>query len=431
MVRHIPLHTDLYEYTMLEAALESGVAHQKAVFELFTRKLPTDRVFGVVAGTQRAVEAILGFTFDKEDLDILSDHLKPTTIDWLEQYRFTGDVIGYREGDLFFPHSPILTIRATFAEAVLLETILLSIFNYDSAVAAAATILRVAAKDKGLSELGSRRVNEHAAVVAARAAYIAGFDSTSNVEAARQYPEIPVFGTSAHAFTLAHKTELEAFKSQVETFGVNTTILVDTYNIEQGITNALEVAGTALRAIRIDSGDPFVELPKARKQLDEAGAVNTRIVLSGDVDPESITAILDADLPIDSFGVGTCVVTGDGHPNCGFVYKLVAIQEEDGTWRDCAKTSSSKKSVGGEKTAYREYDENWIPVREVIAVDGYLGDHELTELEPLQVQYIAGGNLVHLPTLTEARELNATVREALPVTEVETVLVVQEIASEE
>lgn len=398
---HIPLLTDKYEFTMLEAALESGVAGKKSVFELFTRRLPENRLYGVVAGTQRAIEAILKFTFDEEDLDYLSDFLKPSTIDYLRGFRFEGTVTGYREGDFFFPQSPIITIESTFAAGILLETILLSIFNYDSAVAGAASHIKLVAGNCKISELGSRRTNEISAVYAARAAYIAGFDSTSNLEAGRRWPEIPVYGTSAHAFTLAHETEVEAFEYQVKTLGVKTTLLVDTYDIEQGIRNAVEVAGVKLGAIRIDSGDPFVEVPKARALLNELGAVDTRIVLSGDMNRETIEALVKAGVEVDSFGVGTDVVTGGGAPSCSFVYKLVLIEREDGTMRPVAKKSSSKASVGGLKSAYREYNDDWTVKAEHIYVRT-----SANQLSALQVPYIVKGNLVSYFTLAEARELH-------------------------
>lgn len=398
---HIPLLTDKYEFTMLEAALESGVAGKKSVFELFTRRLPENRLYGVVAGTQRAIEAILKFTFDEEDLDYLSDFLKPSTIDYLRDFRFEGTVTGYREGDFFFPQSPIVTIESTFAAGILLETILLSIFNYDSAVAGAASHIKLVAGNCKISELGSRRTNEISAVYAARAAYIAGFDSTSNLEAGRRWPEIPVYGTSAHAFTLAHETEVEAFEYQVKALGAKTTLLVDTYDIEQGIRNAVEVAGVKLGAIRIDSGDPFVEVPKARALLNELGAVDTRIVLSGDMNRETIEALVKAGVEVDSFGVGTDVVTGGGAPSCSFVYKLVSIEREDGTMRPVAKKSSSKASVGGLKSAYREYNDDWTVKAEHIYVRT-----AASQLSALQVPYIVKGNLVSYFTLAEARELH-------------------------
>lgn len=399
------LMTDKYEFTMLESALKSGVAYKRGVFELFNRRLPAGRDYAVVAGTARAIEAINDFSFTNEDLKFLRGHLNEETIDYLRNFTFTGNVYGYPEGELFYPFSPILTIEGTFGEAVLLETILLSIMNYDSAVASAASRLRVAAKNVPLQELGARRVNEDAAVVAARAAYIAGFDGTSNVLASERYG-VPVFGTSAHAFTLAHEHEKEAFAAQVEALGVGTTLLIDTYDIEQGIRNAVEVAGPELGAIRIDSGDPMYEIPAARTLLDSLGATKTRIIFSGDLDFDIVTEITDANLPIDGFGIGSAVVTGDGFPNCGFVYKLVSMEYADGEMHPVAKKASDKGSVGGRKTVFRKHDAEGKVVEEHLftCVPTVV---EAMNMKPIQEAFIVEGKLVKMPTMMEARERHA------------------------
>jgi len=406
------LKTDKYEFTMLQSALESGVANRKAVFELFNRRLPAGRNYGVVAGTARAIEAINDFNFSEQDLKFLSGHLNEQTIEYLRNFRFTGTVYGYNEGDFFFPYSPVLTIEATFGEAVLFETILLSIMNYDCAVASAASRLRVAAKDIPLQELGARRVNEDAAVAAARAAVIAGWNGTSNMLAAERYG-VPVFGTSAHAFTLAHQYEKDAFKAQVAALGVDTTLLVDTYDIEQGIRNAVEVAGTELGAIRLDSGDPMVEIPAARILLDELGATKTRIIFSGDLDYDIVTEIADAGLPVDGFGIGSAVVTGDGFPNCGFVYKLVAMEYDDGELHPVAKKATGKSSVGGRKTVYRNTDDDWNINEEHLFTQAP-EEQEISGMTAVQEVFIANGSTIKLPTIEEARDLHANNIRMLP-----------------
>jgi nicotinate phosphoribosyltransferase len=406
------LKTDKYEFTMLQSALRSGVAHKRAVFELFNRRLPQGRNYGVVAGTARAIEAIKDFTFDESDLTFLSDHLDEQTIAYLRDFRFTGTIQGYNEGDLFFPFSPVLTVEATFGEAVLLETLLLSIMNYDCAVASAASRLRVAAKNIPLQELGARRVNEDAAVAAARAAIIAGWDGTSNILAAQRYG-VPVFGTSAHAFTLAHQYEKDAFAAQVEALGVSTTLLVDTYDIPQGIRNAVEVAGPELGAIRLDSGDPMEEIPAARKLLDSLGATKTRIIFSGDLDYDIVTEIADAGLPVDGFGIGSAVVTGDGYPNCGFVYKLVLMEYDDGKLHAVAKKAHGKASIGGRKVVFRETDSNWNIVAEHMYT-GNVNTDEIAGMERVQQTFIHAGKVVNTPTVTEARAKHASVIQSLP-----------------
>jgi len=398
---------------MLQAALKSGVAHKKAVFELFTRRLPEGRNYGVVAGTERALKAIRDFKFDKAEIDYLEDHLNAETIEYLRNFKFTGTVYGYREGEFFFPFSPIITIEGTFGEAVLFETILLSIYNYDSAVASHASRIRKVAGKTSLSELGARRANEDAAVVAARAAYIAGWDGTSNLLAGQRYG-VPAFGTSAHAFTLAHEDETEAFRQQVAALGIHTTLLVDTYNIEQGIRNAILAAGVNLGAVRLDSGDPFVEIPAARQLLDELGAVNTRIVFSGDLDYETVKAITEADLPIDGFGIGSDVVTGGGFPNCGFVYKLVEIEYDDGQMHPVAKNSSSKNSIGGRKTVYRGLDDDWNIDSENIFV-GTPTPAEIAGMTAIQEVFIHKGATINVPDLKQARERHAENLSAMPI----------------
>src|SRR6478609_9271291 len=230
------LHTDRYELTMLEAALRDGTAHRRCVFELFGRRLSGGRRFGVVAGTGRLVELIRAFRFGDEELRFLRDErvVDAATIAYLESYRFTGSVTGYREGELYFPGSPVLTVEGSFAEAVILETLALSVLNHDSAIATAAARMTIAAGDRPLSEMGSRRAGEHSAVAAARAAFIAGFAATSNLEAGRTW-SIPTMGTAAHAWTLLHDTEEAAFRSQIDALGVDTTLLIDTYDTATGV----------------------------------------------------------------------------------------------------------------------------------------------------------------------------------------------------
>lgn len=348
--------TDKYEITMLQAALESGDAFKKTTFDLFARKLPNGRRYGVVGGVNRALDSIKNFSFTENQLEVLKNDpvINDKTVNFLKNYKFNGIIRGYREGELYFPNSPILTVEGTFADCVLLETLLLSIYNHDSAVISAASRMVNAAEGIPIIEMGSRRTHEKAAVASARVAYIAGFSATSNLEATEKYG-IPSTGTSAHAYTLLHDTEKEAFENQVKALGVSTTLLVDTYNIEQGIRNAVEVAGAQLGGIRIDSGDLHEETVKARKLLDELGAVNTKIVLSSDIDEYSISEMIDRNTPVDGIGAGTRVVTGSGHPTASMVYKLVERENNNNEMIPVAKNSSGKKSVGGLKHCYRKY----------------------------------------------------------------------------
>ena len=362
------LLTDHYELTMLQGALHSGAAARRSVFEMFARRLPEGRRYGVVAGTGRFLELLERFRFGSEELDFLSDHqiVDERTLEWLSKFRFSGNIWGYGEGEVYFPGSPIMVVESTFAEAVILETLALSVFNHDSAIASAASRMAVAAGDRPLIEMGSRRTHERAAVSAARAAYVAGFATSSNLEAERSYG-VPTGGTAAHSFTLLHDSEYHAFKAQVESLGAGTTLLVDTYDVERAVRHAVELAGTGLGAVRIDSGDLSAHATRVRKQLDELGAKDTRIVVTGDLDEHSIQALAVA--PVDGYGVGTSLVTGSGAPTMSLVYKLVARArnlESDAPLEPVAKRSVGKPSRGGRKWALRRLDEQGTAVAEEI-----------------------------------------------------------------
>lgn len=303
------LMTDMYEYTMLDACLKDGTANRKCVFEIFTRHLPLGRHYGVAAGQGRILDALEKFHLDDNDLKFLADRkvVSPETIKWLENFHFSGSIKGYREGEMFFPNSPILQVEGTFGECTLLETLLLSILNYDSAVASAASRMATAAKDRPCMDMGGRRTNEWAAVAAARAAVVGGFKGTANLLAAQMYG-LKAIGTAAHCFTLVHDDEKSAFESQIAALGKNTTLLVDTYNIEEAVKTAVEVAGPELGGVRIDSGDLASLAQRVRNQLDALGATNTKITVTNDLDEYALAALQTA--PVDSYGVGTMLVTG-------------------------------------------------------------------------------------------------------------------------
>lgn len=360
------LLTDHYELTMVDAARASGRASRSAVFEVFARRLPDGRRFGVVAGTGRLMEAITDFRFTAPELNFLSDNaiVSDQTLAWLAEYRFSGNIRGYHEGEIYVPHSPLLVVEGEFGECVILETLILSILNYDSAVASAASRMVAVADGRPLIEMGARRASEHSAVAAARAAYIAGFSATSNLEAGRSFG-IPTRGTAAHAFTLVHDSEEEAFRAQIAQMGSDTTLLIDTYNIEEGVNRAIRVAGPHLGAIRIDSGDLPVVVGQVRAQLDALGATQTKIVVTNDLNEHTIAGLRGA--PVDGFGVGTSVVTGSGHPAVGLVYKLVARTTDDGQWQSVAKSSRDKSNPGGKKTAFRRLHDG-VAVEETVVI---------------------------------------------------------------
>ena len=408
------LLTDHYELTMLQAALQSGTAHRRSVFELFGRRLNGGRRYGVVGGTGRALDAIEAFGFNADQIAFLREHhvVNEQTLDWLARYRFRGDVWGYAEGDTYFPGSPVLVVESTFAEAVLLETLLLSILNHDSAVASAASRMVVAAEGRPCIEMGARRTHEWAGVAASRAAYIVGFATTANLQAGLDYG-VPTAGTAAHSFTLVHDTERDAFRAQVSSLGAETTLLVDTFDIAQAVRTGVEIAGPSLGAVRIDSGDLSVLARRVRQLLDELGATKTRIIVTGDLDEFSIAALAAA--PVDGYGVGTSLVTGSGQPTSGFVYKLVAraaSEDSDAPIVAVAKRSKDKVTLGGRKWAVRRRDEQGTAELEVIgtgrqpAVEG----NDRSMLVPL----VRAGQVVGRESLDQARDRHRRVLEELP-----------------
>ena len=408
------LLTDHYELTMVRAAIGSGTASRRSVFELFSRRLPAGRRYGVVAGVGRALDALEQFRFGDSEIDFLLSHrvVDDRTAQWLSTYRFTGDISGYGEGDLYFPGAPLLTVEGTFAEAVVLETLLLSIYNYDSAVASAASRMTLMADGRPCIEMGSRRAHEHAAVAAARAAYIAGFSATSNLEAGRTHG-VPTTGTAAHSFTLLHDSEEEAFVAQIAALGEDTTLLVDTSDIEAAVRTGVRITGGRLGAVRIDSGDLVATAKEVRALLDELGATKTRIIVTSDLDEWQIAALSGA--PVNGYGVGTSVVTGSGYPTCSFVYKLVARAESDDPHAPLlpvAKKSVHKSTVGGRKYAMRRRDPKGIAEAELIGIGADPeGDGDD---RPLLRQLVTGGEVVGREPLSAARARHEAGVQELP-----------------
>ncbi|HEY2579117.1 MAG TPA: nicotinate phosphoribosyltransferase [Streptosporangiaceae bacterium] len=406
------LLTDHYELTMLQAALRSGAARRRAVFEMFARHLPHGRRYGVVAGTGRFLDALGRFRFGPDELDFLREAaaVDEPTLDYLESYRFAGDIWGYAEGECYFPGSPILVVEATFAEAVVLETIILSIFNHDCAIASAASRMVTAAGGRPLIEMGSRRTHEYAAVASARAAYIAGFDATSNLQARRDFG-VPSTGTSAHAFTLLHDSERHAFATQLEALGPGTTLLVDTFDVPRAVRTAVELAGPELGAVRIDSGDLPSLARQVRTLLDDLGATKTKIVLTGDLDEFSIAAL--GTIPVDGYGVGTALVTGSGAATAALVYKLVARADSEGSTalRPMAKRSVGKPGRGGRKWAVRHRDEQGTALSELITLaPPDAGRHDRALLQPL----VRSGEITASQSTQAARERHQQAIAELP-----------------
>ena len=405
------LLTDHYELTMLQAALRSGEAHRQCVFETFTRRLPEGRRYAVLAGTGRLLDAIADFRFGDEEIGFLREQkvVDDQTCDWLAGYRFTGTISGYAEGEAFFPGSPVLVVEASFAEGVILETLILSILNHDSAIASAASRMTSAAGGRACIEMGSRRTHEEAAVACARAAYLAGFERTSNLEAGRRYG-VPTTGTSAHAFTLLFDSERAAFSAQLASLGRGTTLLVDTYDVMSAVRTAVALAGPELGAVRLDSGDLLEQAREVRALLDSLGATATKIVVTSDLDEYAIAALAAA--PVDAYGVGTSLVTGSGHPTSSMVYKLVAREGSSGELEPVAKKSKDKLSVGGRKWAMRRRGGSGRAEAEIVGI----GARPLDDGDDrsLMVDLVRAGERVDHSTLADARARHAASRAELP-----------------
>jgi nicotinate phosphoribosyltransferase len=405
------LLTDHYELTMVEAALRSGAASRRCVFEVFARRLPDGRRYGVLAGTGRLLDAIERFRFGDAELELLRTVVDERTLAFLADYRFDGDVWGYAEGECFFPGSPVLVVESDFAHGVVLETLVLSILNHDSAIASAASRMTSAAGARPCIEMGSRRTHEEAAVAAARAAYIAGFSTTSNLEAGRRFG-VPTAGTAAHAFTLLHDDERAAFTAQIAALGRGTTLLVDTYDVPAAVALAVDLAGPELGAVRLDSGDLLVQARQVREQLDRLGAKDTKIVVTSDLDEYAIAALAAG--PVDLYGVGTSLVTGSGAPTAGMVYKLVAREDSSGTMVGVAKRSTNKLSIAGRKYALRRRDAEGTAEAEVVG----LGKPPVDDGDDrsLLVPLMEGGTVVDRSALSleRARERHSASRAELP-----------------
>lgn len=390
----IALLTDRYELTMVAAARQAGIAERACTFEVFGRSLPPGRRYGVFAGTGRLLPMLAGLRFDPADVAALVDAavVDDDLAGWLGDFSFTGDVDGLSEGEVWFPNTPLLSVRGSFAECVVLETLVLSVLNHDCAIAAAASRMVTAAGGRPMIEMGGRRTHEEAAVAAARAAYLAGFATTSNLEAGRRHG-IPTAGTSAHAFTLLADDEEAAFAAQVQTLGPGTTLLVDTYDVAQGVERAVRIAGTGLGAVRIDSGDLGELAHEVRAQLDGLGARGTRIVVTGDLDEFAIASLAAA--PVDSYGVGTSLVTGSGAPTAGLVYKLVEV-----AGRPVAKKSAHKATRAGAGTVFRSLDAGHAVADVVLP----LGSEVPANARELSHSLIRGGEVVADLSLASARK---------------------------
>ncbi|MDL2211786.1 nicotinate phosphoribosyltransferase [Erysipelotrichaceae bacterium OttesenSCG-928-M19] len=354
------LHTDFYEINMAYSFFKDGIHEKKAVFELYFRSNPFENGYAVFAGLERVIDYINNFKFTTEDINYLREFdYDESFLTYLENLKFSGSIKSVVEGEIVFAKEPLLIVEANLIEAQLIETALLNIINFQTLIATKASRIKNLATYQSLFEFGARRAQEmDAALWGTRAAYISGFDGTSLVEAGHRF-NIPLVGTHAHSFVQVYQDEYLAFKKYAQS-NKDCVFLVDTYDtLKSGVPNAIRVGQEMpdknnFKGIRIDSGDLTYNANEARKMLDAAGFEHVKITVSNDLDEDTIASLLLEGAKIDSFGIGTKLITSYNQPALGAVYKLVAIQE-DGQWVDVIKISNNLEKITnpGIKDVYR------------------------------------------------------------------------------
>ena len=402
------LIVDLYELTMALGYFSNRYNHN-ATFEVFVREMPKNRSYLVTAGLQQIIEYLLNLKFHPDQiayLKQLSDFRQVDSEFWdfLAEFRFSGDMWAIPEGQIVFPGEPLVRISAPIIQAQVIETFLLSMINFQTLIASkAARVVQAATlngRQRGVMEFGSRRAHgPEASILAARASYIAGCVGSSNVMAGMRFG-IPVYGTAAHSWTMAFGKELDAFRAYHKVFPQSTILLIDTYDIEQGARNAVKI-GPALKGVRIDSGDLLQESRKVRKILDAADMQHVKIIVSGDLNEYKIKRLVEQGAPIDSFGVGTQMVTSEDAASLGGIYKLVE-QEIDGEIRYRAKFSRNKATYPGKKQVFRLLNKDGTFRRDVIGLENdQVSEPHIPLLQPV----IERGELIyHIPELPNVRE---------------------------
>ncbi|ABB74210.1 nicotinate phosphoribosyltransferase [Nitrosospira multiformis ATCC 25196] len=385
-----PLLTDHYQLTMLESYLQQGM-QETAVFELFFRKLPPTRNFLVAAGLEQALEFLENLHFSAGELTWLKARFGPALVNYLEQFRFTGDVDAMPEGTLFFPDEPILRITAPLPQAQFVESRIINLLHFETLIASKAARSVLVAPGKLLVDFGMRRAHgAEAALLAARASYLAGFSGTSTVLAAAIYG-MPSFGTVAHSYIQAHTDETAAFEHLVRCHPKNSTLLIDTYDTEAAAIKVVALArklapeGIEVSGVRLDSGDLGMHARRVRRILDEGRLEKTRIFASGNLNENRVHELISSGAPIDGFGVGTALDVSSDAPALDCAYKL---QEYAGKAR--RKRSEGKATWPGRKQVYRKYDPNGQAMRDVIALE----KDDSHEGEPLIVPVMRNGRRI-------------------------------------
>lgn len=355
------LHTDLYQINMGKVYFEQGLENRKAVFDLYFRSMPFRNGYAVFAGLERIVQYLNNFKFSESDMAYLKEQgYDDVYLNYLKNLKFTGNVRSVKEGEIVFNNMPLLQIEAPIIQAQLIETALLNIVNYQTLIATKASRIRQIVPNDTLMEFGSRRAHEmDAAIWGARASVLGGFDGTSNVRAAKLF-NIPASGTHAHSMIQAYGDDYTAFKAYAKTHK-NCVFLVDTFDsLKSGVPNAIKVAdemGDAINfiGIRLDSGDISYLSKQARKMLDEAGYRDAQIIVSNDLDEVTIMSLLQQGARVDSWGIGTKLITAYDQPALGAVYKLSAIENENGEYENRIKISGDpeKLTTPSKKNVYR------------------------------------------------------------------------------
>lgn len=408
------LLTDLYQLTMAAGYFQAGKTAEIATFELFVRRFPRDRNYLIAAGLQQAVDYLLNLRFTREETEYLRSlpqfrHTPKAFFDYLLQLRFTGDVFAFPEGTPVFPGEPFLTVRAPIVEAQIPETFLLATMGFQTLIATKAARTVEAARGRSVVEFGTRRAHSpHAGVLAGRAAYIGGCAGTSNTETGFRFG-IPVFGTAAHSWVLSFQNERNAFEQLQRLLGEATVYLIDTYDTEQGARIAASL-GEPMWGVRLDSGNLKELAPAVRRILNGAGLGGAKIMATGDLNEHKILELIAADVPIDSFGVGTELATSSDAPNLGAVYKLVEI-ESGGRRRYTAKYSPEKNTMPGAKQVFRceDHDRIGCATECVAAEPGQCMPEAL--LRPV----VSRGELVEpLPSVHAARDRRAQLLKHFP-----------------
>src|SRR5438105_8484331 len=393
------LLTDLYELTMAAGYVQNRF-NARATFELFVRHLPPRRNYLVAAGLEQAIDFLEHVRFSSEDVSYLRAlpffrHVRSEFFDYLSRFQFTGDVWALPEGTIFFPGEPLLRVTAPIAEAQLVETSLLSIVHFQTLIASKAARVTTAAAGRPVVEFGSRRAHGvEAGVLAARAAFVGGCQGTSNTFAGRRFG-IPVYGTQAHSWIMAHEDEAEAFRDFLDVFPEQSTLLVDTYDVHEAIEKIIAL-GRKPAGVRLDSGAVLADSLWVRKRLDQAGWNDVQIFASGELDEDRIEVLLRSGARIDAFGVGTALSTSADSPYVGVIYKLVEVDTGDAV-RSAAKFSQEKITYPGRKQIFRFTGEEGKFSSDVIGLDG---------------ESFPAGNPLLVPVMREGKRLEATDEEA-------------------